>query len=80
MSMSDPPGAVRRLDRKLGAITPGRYTPEDFILPTPRAGTWRSADLGGRAARPPGGPAVPHARRILDDMGDLVAQAESTSC
>ena len=38
MSMPAPAGAaraaraVRRLDRKLGAITAGRYTPGDFVL------------------------------------------------
>ena len=30
MSVSDP--AVRRLDRKLDAITAGRYTPGDFVI------------------------------------------------
>ena len=30
MSTSDP--LVRRLDRKLGAITAGRYTPGDFVI------------------------------------------------
>ena len=32
MSMPDPSRSARRLDRKLDAITAGRYTPGDFVL------------------------------------------------
>ena len=74
MSMPAPAGAarpVRRLDRKLGNIAAGRYTPDDFVIADAKdadmafgltaAGPATAA--GGRRAAA-GGRAVPHARRV----------------
>src|ERR1700750_2484674 len=73
MSMSDP--AVRRLDRKLGAITAGRYTPGDFVVADAK-----DADMafGLTSAGPSrAGPARYRTRGdFLDDMRALVAQGE----
>ena len=83
MSMSDP--AVRRLDRKLGAITAGRYTPGDFVIADAK-----DADMafGLTSAGPtrPAGPAGPARTagsgryrtrgEFLDDMRALLAQGE----
>src|SRR6201994_5087940 len=80
MSMSDP--AIRRLDRKLGAYTAGRYTAGDFVLADAK-----DADMAfGLTSAGPSGPAGaggaagagPYRTRgdFLGDMRALVAQGE----
>ena len=77
MSMSDP--AVRRLDRKLGAITAGRYTPGDFVIADAK-----DADMAfGLTSAGPTGPARTAGSgryrtrgEFLDDMRALLAQGE----
>jgi hypothetical protein len=73
--MSAPARAVRRrLDRKLGAITAGRYTPDDFVIADAK-----DADMafGLTAAGPAAGPGRYRTRgEFLDDMRALVAQGE----
>src|ERR1700750_1086777 len=77
MSMSDP--AVRRLDRKLGAITAGQYTPGDFVLADAK-----DADMAfgltsagpARTAGPAGSGRYRTRGEFLDDMRALVAQGE----
>src|SRR6201985_1015408 len=79
MTMPDPAGGVgrqhRRLDRKLGAITAGRYTPGDFVVADAK-----DADMafGLTSAGPSrAGPARYRTRGdFLDDMRALVAQGE----
>jgi hypothetical protein len=82
MSMSDPSRSPRRLDRKLDAITAGRYTPGDFVLADAK-----DADMAfGLTSAGPSGPsraggaagAGPYRTRgdFLDDMRALVAQGE----
>ena len=80
MSMSDP--AVRRLDRKLGAITAGRYTPGDFVIADAKdadmafgltaAGRARTAGSAGTA----GSGRYRTRGEFLDDMRALLAQGE----
>src|ERR1700755_518244 len=80
MSMSDP--AVRRLDRKLGAITAGRDTPRDLVI----AGAQRADTAFGLPSAGPAGPAGPARTagsgryrtrgEFLDDMRALLAQGE----
>src|SRR6266436_588982 len=75
MSMSA--RSVRRLDRKLGAITAGRYTPDDFVIADAK-----DADMafGLTSAGPAGGVGGAASGRyrtrgeFLDDMRALVAQ------
>ena len=71
VSVSDP--AVRRLDRKLGAITAGRYTPGDFVLADAK-----DADMafGLTSAGPAGSGRYRTRGEFLDDMRALVAQGE----
>src|SRR5690348_18414965 len=71
VSMSDP--AVRRLDRKLDAITPGRYTPGDFVLADDK-----DADMafGLTSAGPAGAGRYRTRGEFLDDMRALVAQGD----
>jgi len=76
--MSAPARAVRRLDRKLGHIAAGRYTPGDFVIADAK-----DADMafGLTAAGPvTGAPAGPGRSRTrgeyLDAMRALVAQGE----
>ena len=78
MSMPEPAGAVRRLDRKLDAITAGRYTPGDFVLADAK-----DADMAfGLTSAGPAGAAGGRSGRyrtrgdFLDDMRALVAQGE----
>jgi hypothetical protein len=79
MSMPDPAGSARRLDRKLDAITAGRYTPGDFVLADAK-----DADMafGLTSAGPSGAAGLagpgPYRTRgdFLDDMRALVAQGE----
>ena len=61
MSMPDPAGGVRRLDRKLSAIMAGRYTPDDFVIADAK-----DADMafGLTSAGPAGVRPLPHARRL----------------
>jgi len=71
-----PDGAVRRLDRKLGNIAAGRYTPGDFVIADAK-----DADMAfGLACAGPvtGAPAGRHRTRAeyLDAMRALVAQGE----
>src|SRR5438270_2088190 len=72
----------RRLDRKLSAITAGRYTPGDFVIADAKdadmafgltaAGPARTAGSAGTA-----GPGRYRTRgEFLDDMRALVAQGE----
>src|SRR6478735_11526739 len=71
MSMSDP--AVRRLDRKLGAIAAGRYTPGDFVIADAK-----DADMAfGLTSAGPAGSGRHRTRgEFLDDMRALVAHGE----
>ena len=85
MSMSDPAGhpAVRRLDRKLGAITAGRYTPGDFVLADAKdadmAFGLTSAGPAGPAGRP--GPAgTARAANSSTTCEPWSPRANSTSC
>jgi hypothetical protein len=69
-------GPHRRLDRKLDAITAGRYTPGDFIIADAK-----DADMAfGLTSAGPAGPGGPGRYRtrgeFLDDMRALVAQGE----
>jgi hypothetical protein len=69
-----------RLDRKLDAITAGRYTPGDFIIADAK-----DADMAfGLTSAGPAGPGGPGRYRtrgeFLDDMRALVAQGELASC
>src|ERR1700758_4915481 len=86
MSMSDPP--VRRLDRKLDAITAGRYTPGDFVIADAKdadmafgltsagpAGPARTVGSAG-PARTAGSGRYRTRGEFLDDMRALVAQGE----
>jgi len=71
-----PEGAARRLDRKLGNIAAGRYTPDDFVIADAK-----DADMAfGLAAAGPvtGAPAARHRTRAdyLGAMRALVAQGE----
>src|ERR1700751_2927679 len=86
MSMPDPAG--RRLDRKLGAITAGRYTPGDFVIADAKdadmafgltaAGPARTAGSAGTAGSSRTAGSRRHRTRVefLDDMRALVAQGE----
>ena len=86
MSMPEPAGAVRRLDRKLGAITAGRYTPGDFVLADAKdadmAFGLTSAGPAGAAGRP--GRRVPAATAPAANSsttcGPWSRRANSTSC
>jgi hypothetical protein len=79
MSLTDPAGGPRRLDRKLAAITAGRYAPGDFVLADAK-----DADMafGLTAAGPAGpegakGPGRYRTRgEFLGDMRALVTQGE----
>ncbi|HMI24732.1 MAG TPA: hypothetical protein VK594_09625, partial [Streptosporangiaceae bacterium] len=77
VSMSDP--AVRRLDRKLGAITAGRYTPGDFVIADAKDadmafGLTSAGPAGGSGPARTGGSALYRTRgEFLDDMRALVA-------
>jgi hypothetical protein len=80
MSVPDPAGGTRSqhrsLDRKLSAITAGRYTPGDFVLADAK-----DADMAfGLTSAGPSGPAGPGRYRtrveFLDDMRALVGQGE----
>src|SRR5947209_20278931 len=91
MSMPAPAGAaraaraVRRLDRKLGAITAGRYTPGDFVLADAKDAdmafglTSAGPAVAGGAAGSAVAAGVGRYRTrgdFLDDMRALVAQGE----
>src|SRR5215472_6480583 len=69
----DPAGGGRRLDRKLGAITAGRYAPGDFVLADAK-----DADMafGLTAAGPVRAGRYRTRGEFLDDMRALVAQGE----
>ncbi len=71
--MSAPARAVRRLDRKLGHIAAGRYTPGDFVIADAK-----DADMAfGLTSAGPGGPGRYRTRgEYLDAMRALVAQGE----
>ena len=73
MSMPDPAGSARRLDRKLDAITAGRYTPGDFVLADAK-----DADMafGLTSAGPAGAGRYRTRGEFLDDMRALVAQGD----
>jgi hypothetical protein len=73
MSMPDPSRSVRRLDRKLDAITAGRYTSRDFVLADAK-----DADMafGLTSAGPAGAGRYRTRGDFLDDMQALVAQGE----
>ena len=78
VSMSDP--AVRRLDRKLGAITAGRYTPGDFVLADAK-----DADMafGLTSAGPPARPGPAGTARAANSSTTCEPwspRANSTSC
>jgi hypothetical protein len=71
-----PDGAGRRLDRKLGNIAAGRYTPGDFVIADAK-----DADMAfglAAAGRVDDAPGSPHRTRAeyLDAMRALVAQGE----
>jgi hypothetical protein len=71
-----PDGAGRRLDRKLGNIAAGRYTPGDFVIADAK-----DADMAfglAAAGRVDDAPGSRHRTRAeyLDDMRALVAQGE----
>src|ERR1700730_14032476 len=73
-----PQGPVRRLDRKLGNIAAGRYTPDDFVIADGKDADMR---LGVTSAGPvTDGPAGPGRYRTrteyLGAMHALVAQDE----
>jgi hypothetical protein len=77
-SVAVPKGPVRRLDRKLGHIAAGRYTPDDFVIADAK-----DADMAfglTSAGLVTGGPAGPGRYRTragyLDAMRALVAQGE----
>src|SRR2546421_1164444 len=82
MSMPDPSRSARRLDRKLDAITAGRYTPGDFVIADAKdadmafgltsAGPARSAGPAGSA----GSGRYRTRGEFLDDMRALVAPGE----
>ena len=78
VSMSDP--AVRRLDRKLGAITAGRYTPDDFVIADAKDADMAfgvtSAGTGPEPVRTAGSGRYRTRADYLDDMRALVAQGE----
>ena len=80
MSMSDP--AVRRLDRKLGAITAGRYTPGDFVIADAKDADMAFGLTSAGPARTAGAARTARSGRyrtrgdFLDDMRALVAQGE----
>ena len=63
----------RRLDRKLGAITAGRYTPADFVLADAK-----DADMafGLTSAGPAGSGRYRTRGEFLDDMRALIEQGE----
>src|SRR2546430_16559859 len=73
MSMPDPSRSARRLDRKLDAITAGRYTPGDFVLADAK-----DADMafGMTSAGPAGAGRYRTRGDFLDDMQALVVQGE----
>jgi hypothetical protein len=73
MSMPDPSRSARRLDRKLDAITAGRYTSRDFVLADAK-----DADMafGLTSAGPAGAGRYRTRGDFLDDMQALVAQGE----
>jgi len=73
MSMPDPSRSARRLDRKLDAITAGRYTPGDFVLADAK-----DADMafGLTSAGPAGAGRYRTRGDFLDDMQALVEQGE----
>ena len=79
VSMSDP--AVRRLDRKLGAITAGRYTPGDFVLADAK-----DADMAfgltsaGPAGARPGPAGTARAANSSTTCEPWSPRANSTSC
>jgi len=69
-------GLHRRLDRKLDAITAGRYTPGDFIIADAKD-TDMAFGLTSAGPAGPGGPGRYRTRgEFLDDMRALVAQGE----
>src|SRR6185437_4437356 len=83
MSMSDP--AVRRLDRKLGAITAGRYTPGDFVIADAKDADMAFGLISAGPTRPagPAGPARTAGSgryrtrgAFLDHMRALLPQGE----
>ena len=71
--MPDPAVTARRLDRKLDAITTGRYTSGDFVLADAK-----DADMafGLTSAGPAGSGRYRTRSDFLDDMRALVAQGE----
>ena len=85
MSMPEPAGAVRRLDRKLGAITAGRYTPGDFVLADAKDadmafGLTSAGPAGRRAGRAAGPAATARAANSSTTCGPWSRRANSTSC
>jgi hypothetical protein len=80
MSMPDPAGNFRRLDRKLGAITAGRYTPGDFVIADAK-----DADMafGLTSAGPAGDPRPAVTARAANSSTTCEPwspRANSTSC
>ena len=78
--MPDPTRGTRQLDRKLSAITAGRYTPGDFVIADAK-----DADMAfgltsagpSRAGLAGAGPARYRTRGdFLDDMRAVAAQGE----
>ena len=74
VSMSEP--AVRRLDRKLGAITAGRYTPGDFVIADAKDADMAFGLTSAGPARTAGSGRYRTRGEFLDDMRALVAQGE----
>ena len=90
MSMPAPAGAarpVRRLDRKLGNIAAGRYTPDDFVIADAKdadmafglTAAGPVAGTGGRR-RPAAGRGTARAASSLTRCGRWWPKTRSTSC
>jgi hypothetical protein len=77
MSAQAGAGPLRRLDRKLGAITAGRYTPDDFVLADAK-----DADMafGLTSAGPAGPTGTVRAANSSTTCGPWSCRANSTSC